>query len=190
MTLFDHDTVEDVNLAPQMYWESALGKNKAIVTGEDCMELNSKLEIEPVGGIFTSDCAFMLQDAYVFFCVDNIETRKILHDAARGRAKWIVDARVLGEEHRVLSEDAPPVEGGKYAQTLFSREEAVAGTCATKMVVYGAKSAAAHMVHLFARRLRELHQPFTDKVLSLSTGMWIDMEAPSKPKRQRRRTSS
>jgi sulfur carrier protein ThiS adenylyltransferase len=63
---------------------------------------------------------------------------------------------MLGEVIRVLSATNDSQSIKKYSDSLFSGEEAQAGSCTSRSTIYTANIAAGMMVHQFARWLRKL----------------------------------
>lgn len=180
LQIWDHDTVEVENLAPQGYNENQLKKNKAEATGEDCIALN----VNMANGITVKNRKFAKSDGkllaakHVFMCVDSIDTRKNIYEAAvKAGATWIGDARVAGEIIRVISENKPEKDG-KYSKTLFEQSEAFEGSCHQKMVNYGAYIASGALVGKFAQSLREAIPSFTDHNLNMMGWDLFETEEP------------
>lgn len=180
LQIWDHDTVEMENLAPQGYNENQLKKNKAEATGEDCISLNSNLakNITVKNRRFAKSDAKALAGKHVFMCVDSIDTRKNIYEAAvKSGANWIGDARVAGEIIRVISESKPEKDG-KYSKTLFEQSEAYEGSCHQKMVNYGAYTASGALVGKFAQSLREVIPSFSDHNLNMMGWDLFETEEP------------
>jgi len=176
LQIWDHDTVEIENLAPQGYNENQLKKNKAEVTGEDCVLLNSSLDLKTENRRFARSDYKNLMGKFVFLCVDSIDTRKHIYDSAiKAGAKWIGDTRVAGEVIRIITETNPKVDS-KYSTTLFNESEVFVGSCHAKMFTPGAMVAAGAVVAKFTQALRESLDAFTDHNINLSD--WDLFETP------------
>lgn len=168
LSIWDHDTVETENLAPQNYYESQLGKNKAEVTAKDCKELNSNVEVSFEKRRFARSDYKKLAGKYVFMCVDSIDTRSNIYEAAiKAGANWIGDTRVFGEIVRVISQDSPK-DNCKYGTTLFAQSEAFTGSCHGKMFGPGANLAASTVVAKFTQKLRNAIDEFTDTNINMT----------------------
>jgi sulfur carrier protein ThiS adenylyltransferase len=168
LDLYDFDTVDDVNLGPQAYRPADLGRKKVNVTLEDCKALNPDVGLNLFDRRFARSDFRTVANAHVFATVDSIDTRRLIWETAvKGGAAWFGDARVAGENIRVLAQDKPAADGG-YAGTLFRQEDAFEGACTARMSVYGANVAAGLLVAKFAQRLRGAYgPPFTDHTLQL-----------------------
>lgn len=177
ITVVDADTVEIVNLAPQGYRPEHVGVSKVEATAQDCRLQNPDIVVTPVPRRFGKSDYRMLEGAHVFACVDSIDGRRLLHEAAvKAASPWLGDARVAGDVLQVITA-ATPTADGPYAATLFAQEDAFRGTCAaTRMSTYGASTAAALLAASFAHSIRGVGQPFNNQTFSLIT--WDLIETP------------
>ncbi|MGC9455866.1 MAG: HesA/MoeB/ThiF family protein [Phycisphaerae bacterium] len=152
LKLIDFDTVEQVNLAAQGFWEKDLGRAKVEATAEHCRMINSTVEIDAVCQRFrrSEDIGDV-----VFCCVDSIETRRMIFRAVRDRCRFFADGRMSAEVLRVLIV-CDERGRGHYPQTLFQPAEAHAGPCTARTTIYCANIAAGLMVSCFTRWLRGL----------------------------------
>lgn len=152
LRLFDHDTVEEVNMGPQAWRPDQLGARKASALAADCRSLSPGTTVVPEDRAFGKADRAAAAGRYVFSAVDSITARGVIHGACvAGGALWLGDARVAGETVRVVC-DAPPFVN--YGKTLFSQEEAFRGSCTAKMTVYLAALAASLVASKFAQFLR------------------------------------
>jgi sulfur carrier protein ThiS adenylyltransferase len=167
MTLYDPDTVQVENLAPQGFWETDIGDRKVHAVANVAHQQFPQMDLETVPDRFRrSDVRKWVGDRRiaVFASVDSIESRGVLWQAVKGRAAFFADGRVAAEVVRVLASTAP--HGEVYTSTLFPSGEALAGACTAKSTIYTASVAAGLMLAQFARWLRS--QPVTpDQVLNL-----------------------
>jgi len=69
MQLFDHDTVEESNIASQGYFEDNLTRFKVHATADICHQINPKLELHTVNERFKRSA---LVGNCVFCCVDKV----------------------------------------------------------------------------------------------------------------------
>ena len=162
LDLVDHDVVGVENLATQAYWQQDVGRPKVEATAEGCRLLNPAATIAGHQERFRRSSPKTLAafadpaaPAAVFCCVDSIAARRLVWGAVRGRASFFADGRMSGEVIRVLAA-AEPGSDVHYASTLFSPEQAHAGSCTARSTVYAAGIAAGLMLAQFAKWLRGL----------------------------------
>jgi len=163
LDLVDHDTVGVENLAPQGYWPADIGKNKVNVTAALLANINPDLSVAAHADRFKRSspktlASFDLKSArapIVFACVDDMDTRRMIWETVRGRARFFVDARMSAETLRVLAVGFPAMDR-YYATTLFAHAEALVGSCTAKSTIYTASIAAGLMVGQFTKWLRGL----------------------------------
>jgi molybdopterin/thiamine biosynthesis adenylyltransferase len=171
LTLIDPDTVEDVNLGPQMYREQDLGRPKVDATGLLVAELNAESLISNLAERFRKSSVQEYlgnldeYDACVFCCVDSIETRGHVFEAVKKDAAFFADARVASQVVRVLCGHGPAFHE-YYPSTLFPEAEAQGGACTARMTVYLAAVAAGLMLSGWAKWLRG-QEPSRDLTLNL-----------------------
>jgi sulfur carrier protein ThiS adenylyltransferase len=124
-----------------------------------CRQINPEIQIIAVAERFKRSTVRRLPVGngrlVVFVCVDKIQARKLIWEALRPQAVFLVDGRMSAEVIRVLAVAAPAV-GGSYAATLFQPEQAYAGACTAKSTIYTASIAAGLMLGQFTRWLRDL----------------------------------
>jgi sulfur carrier protein ThiS adenylyltransferase len=138
--LFDHDTVEESNIASQGYFEADLTRFKVHATADICHQINPKLELHTVNDRFKRSAAF----GNCVFC-----------DAVKDRANFFVDGRMSAEVLRVITA-CDETSRKYYPQTLFAAEQAHAGPCTAKTTIYCANIAAGFMLAQFTKYLRLL----------------------------------
>ena len=162
LQLVDFDTVEPVNLAPQGYLEEDLEMLKVTATGEMVKKINSQITVELLPERFRRSTKV---GDVVFCCVDKIDTRKLIWEAAGHKTRFFADARMSAEVMRVLV--ACDERGRKhYPTTLFAAEEAFVGACTAKSTIYTAALAAGLMLAAFTQWLRDM-PPEPDVTLNL-----------------------
>lgn len=167
LTLYDNDTVEEVNCGPQGYRPEQIGLNKAYATAEDCLDLNPDVTVVREEFRFGPADWKALEGKCVFSCADSMLARRNVYEAAaRAGAHWFGDARVSGETIRALAA-VRPAAGSPYEATLFDDAEAHAGSCHGKMIIYGAAVAAGLLVARFVQHVRGHGQPFADVTFDL-----------------------
>lgn len=91
----------------------------------------------------------------VFCCVDRIDTRRLVWEAVEDRADFFSNGRMSAEVLRVLMAcDGKSRE--HYPTTLFSPDQAYAGSCTAKTTIYCANIATGVMLAQFTKWLRRL----------------------------------
>lgn len=152
LQLIDFDIVEVVNLAPQGYLEEDLGKSKVEATASMCRRLNSQVDVNIIAERFRRHITI---GNVLFCCVDSIATRKLIWESVQTQTSLFVDGRMAAEVLRVLCVYDQP-SGQHYRTTLFTQEQAYAGSCTAKSTIYTANIVAGLMLSSFARWLRRL----------------------------------
>jgi sulfur carrier protein ThiS adenylyltransferase len=165
LQLVDPDIVESVNLAPQGYFETDLGRPKVETTAALCKQLNPAVLIDTHCERFRR--SLTVSDV-VFMAVDRIDTRRLIWDAIKDGARFIADGRMSGETLRVLAV-ADEIGRDHYPTTLFEQSEAHSGPCTGRSTLYAATVAAGLMVSQFAKWLRGIDVD-ADLMLNLLAG--------------------
>jgi len=144
LDLFDHDSVEAVNLAPQGYFPADLGQAKVEATAAICLQIHPSIQIIRHSERFTRASPKLLQShekapaserLIGFCCVDSIGTRRLVWEALRDQASFFVDGRMSAEVIRVLASANPSCDV-HYASTLFESQQAYIGSCTAKSTIY------------------------------------------------------
>lgn len=152
LQIIDFDSVEISNLATQGYLQKDIGRSKVDATAEFCREMNPDMNVEVIFGRFKRSTS--IGDC-VFVCVDSIETRRHIWDAVKDKVSFWCDGRMSAEVLRVVTAcDTKSRE--YYPRTLFTTEQAHAGTCTAKTTIYCANIAAGFMLAQFTKYLRLL----------------------------------
>ena len=152
LQLVDFDIVEPANLACQGYFEADLGLRKVDATAALVRQLNSQVEIHLKAERFRR--SLEIGDV-LFMCVDTIDTRRLIWEAAKDRIAFLADGRMSAEVVRVLA--VCDAAGRKhYPTTLFAAGEAHAGACTAKSTIFTSNIAAGLMLEQFTRWLRGL----------------------------------
>lgn len=152
MQLFDHDIVEESNIASQGYFEDDLTRFKVHATADICHQTNPRLELYTISERFKRSSSV---GNCIFACVDSIVTRKLIWDAVKDKVNFFCDGRMSAEVLRVIT--ACDLESRKYyPTTLFSAEQAFVGPCTAKTTIYCANIAAGFILAQFTKYLRQL----------------------------------
>jgi len=159
VSLYDFDTVEVENLAPQGFRPDQLGMTKVAATGFDVKSINEEVDVRGNEEQFTAKSVLTLmksrtdKQTVVFCCVDSIETRGDLFDMLRDKSDLFIDARMSAETIRVLGIEDPSYDR-YYKKTIFTSAEAHQGSCTAKSTIYTANIAAGLMISQFTKWLR------------------------------------
>ena len=171
--LVDRDRVEDVNLGPQMYRAGDLGHYKVLATKRAMLELNPDVVVDARDVWFQKSFAKGLSGRHVFACVDNMDARRRIYEAACvGGAAWLGDARVASEAIRTIACPGPKL-GDRYERSLFAQAEGFQGACTARMTVALAAVAAGLLVTKFTHHLRGIER-YSDDLLSILAGEMVD----------------
>ncbi|KKM40603.1 hypothetical protein LCGC14_1563730, partial [marine sediment metagenome] len=152
LTIVDFDLVEESNLASQAYLESDLGRLKVEATAEACRRINSSIALDIRNERFrrSTDVGNV-----VFGAVDTISCRRLIWESVKDRCDFFGDVRMTAEVIRVLTAcDASGRE--HYPGTLFDQAEAYAGSCTSRMTIFGANIGAGLLLSRFSCWLRGL----------------------------------
>jgi sulfur carrier protein ThiS adenylyltransferase len=150
--LVDFDVVEPANLACQGYFEADVGLRKVDATAALVRQINSQVEIHLEAERFRRS---MEIGNVLFVCVDKIDTRRLIWEAAKDRITFLADGRMSAEVVRVLAV-CDPAGRKHYPTTLFAAGEAHAGACTSKSTIFASNIAAGLMLEQFTRWLRGL----------------------------------
>lgn len=150
--LFDHDTVEESNIASQGYFEDDLQRFKVHATADICHQTNPQLELYTVNERFKRTAKI---GNVLFCCVDQIETRRLIWESVKDKVNFFCDGRMSAEILRILTA-CDFTSRRYYPTTLFAANEAFVGSCTAKTTIYCANIAAGLMLAQFTKYLRHL----------------------------------
>ena len=166
-TLIDPDTIDETNLGTQGWSPRDLGKEKTAVLSEELLAKNMHIHtINTVSlapkVVCSSGDVERLDNAHEFVCVDSMDVRREIFEAARGnkhlqsRARTLYDTRMGLNACRVLccKDIEDDQAAADYEATLFSSAEAEQAPCTMKSTIYCANIAAGLAVSRFIEMLR------------------------------------
>jgi len=161
LDLYDFDIVEESNIASQGFLESQLGMTKVRAVKDSCLNINAAALIAIHEERFVK--SNQLQEV-VFCCVDTMEGRKLISNAAKRQQKsFFIDGRMSGETARILSfNPSNEKDYDYYNSTLLSDEQAHTGTCTAKSTIYCSNIISGFMISVLTKRLKEM-DPDIDK---------------------------
>jgi len=150
---WDDDTIEDHNIANQMFPVGDVGKKKAIATremvkqfsGENIVSLSIRATAKKVYNFLRS--TFPGTNTMILLCVDSLDVRKaIAEELAKEYGIFVLDARMGAKTYRVLgfdSADADSIEA--YMKTFVADKDAVQERCGQKSIIYTVLGVAAEL---------------------------------------------
>jgi molybdopterin-synthase adenylyltransferase len=165
LQLVDFDAVDATNVTTQAYRAADVGRLKVEATADALREIEPAINVALVADRFRPRVGV---GEGVFCCVDSISARTAIWRAIGSRCAFWADGRMRGEVIRVLAA-ADETSRRHYGTTLFTQEEAHAGSCTSRSTIYAATIAAGMMVHQLARWLRGIPVE-ADASLSLLAG--------------------
>lgn len=157
ITVVDGDTIEEHNLANQMYPEAFIGAKKVDALKQVVKDY-SGVEIEAIGDMWTEPG--LIHRDIVISCVDNMEVRRWLWDAYKGSIELFVDGRMGAEVLRAFAIDPRKASNiAYYERTLHTQAQATEDRCTAKSIIYTVNGVASFMLNLIKRSLNGERRP-------------------------------
>jgi sulfur carrier protein ThiS adenylyltransferase len=158
ITMYDHDTIEEGNLASQGWLEQDIGKHKVNVVKDMISSMNSQAKVTARPcminqQVWNAEKRNIKTPDVVLSCIDSIKGRQELFETFKDVCILFVDGRMGAESCRIIA-----VSQNKeyYPTTLFSQEEAYAAPCTARSTIYCANIEAGFMVAMVTRWMRTL----------------------------------
>lgn len=149
ITIYDPDTMDNINMSNQLVRVSDIGKNKAELAKELALEFSNYNKIEAIPDYFTekSDLGLVL-----FSCFDNMAARKTMFEAFKRATLFFdnpifIDGRLTAEQFNVYAVTKDRIE--RYESTLFPDSEAAPLPCGFKGTTHNSFMIASKMVALY-----------------------------------------
>jgi molybdopterin/thiamine biosynthesis adenylyltransferase len=145
LTLYDGDSIDEVNLATQFHRLSDVGNTKAEAVQHMCQDFADDTSMIGYSRRITpADC---LVSPIVISAVDSIQARKDIWAAVQnGSVRWYIDARMAAEEFQMYLVDMETDRSwydGKLSDE--SDETALNEACTAKATIFTASLAAGHI---------------------------------------------
>lgn len=156
--LYDMDTVDEVNLAGQLYRTFDIGKTKTEITKQMVLDLSGNKNVE-IYGEFKKDSMI---DNYVFSCFDNMKARKLFFEAwcaLDTQDKVFIDGRTNAEQAQVFI--VTPDRIDRYKAELFDDSVIMDLPCSYKSTTYCAGIVSGLMVAGFNNLMASKAKGFT-----------------------------
>lgn len=160
LTLYDPDTVEDLNVPPQMFHPGQVGHNKAFATAANLkhfMDSDSTAHARPW------DFGTWQETPLVVVAVDSMATRKSIYEQLRTRLglRLVLEARMGLELARLYAfKPGDPDHQKKYEKTLYSDDEAAEPVCTARAISYTTFTIAGLLASLVKHELTGGAVPF------------------------------
>lgn len=152
VTIFDHDVVEEGNLAAQGFLETDLDELKVFAVKEMMKRINSKINVTAHNRKYNRGDNI---GNVCFCCVDSITAREFIWESLKNKPKLWIDGRMAAETLRILCAfDKSSIDF--YAETIFAPSEAYQASCTAKTTYYGSNVIAGIMVGQMAKWLRDI----------------------------------
>ncbi len=156
--VYDFDTVDEVNLASQLYSKEDIGKTKAQAlkgTLKRYVDI-SDAQFNELGKLTPENC---ILDKYCFSCFDNMLARKTLFEAwltfnKDNKDAIFIDGRLLAELGQVFIVTLDRAED--YKKTLFDDNEVMPEDCSYKGTTHCSAIIAGLMVGAYNNYLTNL----------------------------------
>lgn len=163
--LYDHDMVEEHNIANQMFRKEDIGTKKVHAIGE-IMKSFAPDEIEVVehASKFTNKKSVGSDDPIVITSVDSLKARKEIFMSAGSRAQLVVDPRMGGNFMSIwcVQEGMPPEILGEYLETMD--RPAAPLPCTMQAIAYTMNGCAAFVCSAIRNHLVGNKVPFHTQV--------------------------
>lgn len=143
---YDHDLVDEVNLAGQCFGTSDIDLTKAEAIGSKVLDLSGNYDCVFYNEKYTKDT---MSAGVMFACFDNMEARKTMfenwlaYEPVDNEPKLLIEARLSAEAFEVFL--VTPDRVDRYKETLFTDEESQDLPCSFKSTSHVAATAGSIM---------------------------------------------
>ena len=181
--VYDDDTIEDHNIANQIYPELFIGEKKVSALKSVVFQY-AGIEIVPKEKKFEATDPIAEKQILVA-TVDNMDARKMIWDTVQknlgnSKLRYFLDGRMGAEVMRLYCIDLRREKQRKfYESTLYSTDSAVKERCSVKSIIYTVLLCAGFMNNMLKRALNEDDQP-ENRVLELAGDCASPMLVPTR----------
>lgn len=137
LTVWDDDTVSEVNLPTQLHRLSDLGRQKVQALNQLVFEFSDDTDFVAVADRVTPAGYWGLEDYIVISAVDSIKARKGIWQVVRqGKVRWYLDSRMAAEEFHLFCVDMHNYAW--YEQMLAGEDDSSVPelSCTAKATIY------------------------------------------------------
>lgn len=156
--VYDEDTVEDHNIANQMYPEIMVGRKKVDAL-ERVVSDYSGVKISKIDKFWHPENA---KDAeIVVMATDNMDARIAIwnHYKNKGTTKLIIDGRMGAQVFRAYCVDLSCPDKTFYESTLYPQKDAAPDRCTMKSIIFTVLGVASCMANLTKQWVMEEYRP-------------------------------
>lgn len=158
---WDHDKIEEHNIANQIFPVDSVGKRKAIATREMVKQFSGEdictmaMKITGAKAYAAMQQAFPVNRFVLVLAVDSLDVRRaIVEDLRMAYGLQVIDARMGAKTYRVMTfQPTLARELTDYLATLVSDKDAVQERCGQKSIIYTVLGVAAEVcafIHAYA----------------------------------------
>lgn len=142
ITLWDHDSVELVNIGPQGFALQTIGDPKVLVRRNEFRELSPRSQSTAIETRFRKTYEHD-EEAYWWLCVDSLEAREFIFEAAMASDPYrIIDTRMGGLNYEIYNATGKTPQD--YIDTItYARANPVQEGCTSRSTPHTAMLAAA-----------------------------------------------
>ena len=158
ITVYDQDTIEDHNIANQMYPVPMIGKPKVEALAIVCMQYAS-VNIKPMRMFWTPEKALMAD--IIVSAVDDMDVRANIWNFYKDKGiQCFVDGRMGAQVYRAYSVDMKdPKEVALYEASLYPQDEAAPEPCGQKSIIFNVLQVAGAMLAMTKQFVRSEYRP-------------------------------
>lgn len=159
ITVYDDDSIEDHNIANQLYPVHYTGTPK-VEALKDVAYAYGEAEIEPIKAKWTPETAKAAE--IVISAVDNMDVRKAIWDFYKNQpsTRLFVDGRMAALVYRAYAVDNNNAGAKEYYEsTLYPQSEAEPERCGHKSIIFTVLGVAHSMVSMIKQYLMNEYRP-------------------------------
>lgn len=160
ITAIDGDTIEDHNIANQMYPDHLIGHAKVDAL-KDVVRAYGTVDLKPLYDKWTPEVADKLGHFdTVIVAVDSMDTRKLIWDYYKSKGCLFIDGRMGAQTLRAYAIHTNNEDQVKfYEGTLYSSAQAVQERCTAKSIIFTVLLVAGEMLNLTKKALNGEKHP-------------------------------
>ena len=150
ISIYDNDTVDDINLSNQLFGLPHIGKSKITAVADVVYSFSGYDRLNPNNALVTPETT---TSEVMFSCFDNMAARQVMFDlftrdmdmyASQGIEPILIDGRLTAEQFYIYVVTRDKVD--RYKETLFPDSEAAVLPCGFKGTTHNSFMIASKMV--------------------------------------------
>lgn len=161
ITVMDFDTLEEHNIANQMYPENLIGQPKVDALATTVLAY-SGIQINRVNRKWTPEEAKVFVADHIIVAVDSLEVRQQVWEAYKNNPhiKMFFDGRMGAQVLRAYAVDTTnQIQKDFYEKSLYSKAAVVKERCTAKSIIYTVNLASAILLNLLKKSLNGEKRP-------------------------------